>query len=109
MGVFDSIRSSLSTGKLKKEQIERLRESIWNAVADGQITDQELEYINSFYLGSELSQEDFEKLRAEIFTQVVQQAIADRRIVEGELNSIKANPVMYGTTASSLNPKEGLG
>jgi len=89
MGIFDKLRSSLSTGKLKKEQIERLRESIWNALSDGRITDQELQYINSFYLESELSQEDFNNLRTEIFVQVIKQAIADRRVVESELNSIE--------------------
>jgi len=88
MGLFDKIRSSLSTGKLKKEQIERLRESIWAAVSDGEITDREIEYIDSFYKESELSPEDFDKLRAEIFIQVVQQAIADRRVVENELKTI---------------------
>lgn len=88
MGFFDSIKSSFSTGKLKKEQIERLRESIWNALADGQITDQELHYINSFHRESELSQEDFDKLRNEIFMQVVQQAISDKRVDQYELQSL---------------------
>ena len=88
MGIFDKLRSTLSTGKLKKEQIERLRKSIWNALSDGQITDQELQTINSFYFDSELSQDDFNNLRTEVFVQVVHQAIADRRVVEGELNSI---------------------
>lgn len=88
MGIFDKLKSSFSTGKLKKEQIERLRESIWNALADGQISDQELQYINSFYHDSELSQEDFDKLRNEIFMRVVQQAIADRRVHQHELQSL---------------------
>lgn len=88
MGIFDKLKSSFSTGKLKKEQIERLRESIWNAVSDGQITEQELQYINGLYAESEMSQEDFDKLRNEIFLQVVHQAIADRRVVQSELNSI---------------------
>lgn len=88
MGIFDKLNSSFSTSKLKKEQIDRLRESIWNALADGQISDQELQYINSFYCESELSQEDFDKLRNEIFMQVVQQAIADRRVHQHELQSL---------------------
>lgn len=88
MGFFEKLRSSISTGKLKKEQIERLRESIWTAIADGEITDRELEYINGIYFDSELSQEDFNKLRNEIFVQIVQQAIADRRVGKEELNTI---------------------
>ncbi len=88
MGLFEKLRSSFSTGKLKKEQIESLRESIWTAVADGEITDRELEYINGFYRESELSQEDFDKLRTEIFIQIVQQAIADRRVAKDELKTI---------------------
>lgn len=85
MGFFEKLISSFSTGKLKKEQIDRLRESIWTAVADGTITDQELEYINGFYHDSELTQEDFNKLRSEIFAQVVHQAIIDRRVEANEL------------------------
>ncbi|MEJ7848874.1 MAG: hypothetical protein WKF92_12380 [Pyrinomonadaceae bacterium] len=85
MGLFEKLKSSFSTGALKKEQIERLRESIWTAIADGHITDQELEYINGFYRDSELSQEEFNKLRSEIFSQVVQQAIIDRRVDASEL------------------------
>lgn len=88
MGIFESLKSSFSTGNLKKEQVERLRESIWNALADGQISDQELQYINSFYRESQLSQEDFDKLRNEIFMQIVQQAISDRRVDQRELNSL---------------------
>lgn len=85
MGFLDKIKNTFSSGKLKKEQIEKLRESIWAAVADGEITDQEFEYINSFYTDSELSPENFQKLRSEIFVQVVQQAIADKRVGEEEL------------------------
>jgi hypothetical protein len=86
MSFFDKIKATLSSGKLKKEQIERLRESIWTAVADGEINDRELEFINSLFFESELSAEEFQKLRSEIFLQVVQQAIADRRVGQSELD-----------------------
>lgn len=88
MGFFETLKSSFSIGKLKKEQIERLRESIWTAVADGKITDQELGYINSFYHDSKLTKEDFNRLRSEIFTQVVHQAIIDRRVQASELATL---------------------
>jgi hypothetical protein len=86
MGFFDKIKEKLTTGSLKKEQLERLRESLWNAVADGEVTDTELEYINGFWRSSDLSQEDFDRLRNEVFCGVVQQAISDRRVSENELN-----------------------
>jgi len=85
MGFFDKLKSSFSTGKLKQEQIEQLRQTIWTAVADGQITDAELEQINGFYRASELSEEDFHEVRNEIFVHVLQQAIADRRVSSQEL------------------------
>ena len=88
MGIFDKLKDKFSSGKLKKEQIDRLRQSIWTAVSDGVITDRELEYINGFYADSELSQEEFSKLRSEIFQSVVQQAIADRRVDAMELNML---------------------
>jgi hypothetical protein len=88
MGIWNRIKTHLSAGKLKKEQIARLRESIWNALEDGKISDQELVYINGFLQDSELSAQDFQDLKTEIFSQVVQQAIADRRVTEGELKNL---------------------
>lgn len=88
MGFFDSLKSTFSTGKLKKEQIERLREIIWAAISDGQISDQELAYINDFFATSDLSREDFDKVRTEVFTHVVHQAISDRRVTQSELGML---------------------
>jgi hypothetical protein len=86
MGLFESLKSSFGAGKLKKEQIERLREAIYNALADGVIDDRELAYINGFHKDSELSQDDFQKLCNEIFRDVVAQFIADRRVTANEIN-----------------------
>lgn len=88
MSFFHRIKSHFGTGKLKKEQIERLRESIWNALSDGVIDDRELMYINSFFSESELSVEDFQTLKSEIFAQVVSQAISDRRVTDSETKSL---------------------
>jgi hypothetical protein len=88
MGLFDRLKSGLTLGKLQKEQLERLRESIWNSVADGVISEQELSYINDFYTASELNDEEFRKLKNEIFSLIIQQAISDRRVTESELNSL---------------------
>jgi hypothetical protein len=88
MGLFEKLTSSFGSGKLKKEQVERLREAIWNALADGRIDDQELSYIQGFYSDSELTKEDFKKLCSEIFQAVVEQAIADKRVSEWELASL---------------------
>ena len=88
MGIFDKLKASLSSGKLKKEQLERLRQTLWDAVLDGQINDRELDSINLLFMQSELSAEDFDRLRTEIFTQVVQHAIADRRVGANELASL---------------------
>ena len=88
MGFFETLKSKFTVGKLKKEQIERLQQAIWTAVSDGAIDDRELSYINGFYTESELSQEDFDKLRAEIFRSVVMQSIHDRRVTDGELASL---------------------
>lgn len=88
MGIFDKLKVTFSSGKLKKEQLEKLRETIWNVVTDGEVTDRELEVINKLYSESELSQEDLQKLRNEVFTQIVHQAISDRRVTESELRSL---------------------
>ncbi len=89
MSLFDKLKTTFTRGKLKKEQLERLRESIWTAIADGEITDQELASINGLYFDSELSHEDFQRLKSEIFEAVVWQAIADKRVGKTELDTIK--------------------
>ena len=88
MGLFETLKSKLTVGKLKKEQIDRLEQAIWRAVSDGVIDDRELSYINGFYTGSELSQGDFDKIRSEIFRSVVMQSIRDRRVTDSELKSL---------------------
>lgn len=88
MGFLDIIKESFGTGKLKKEQIDRLKESITTAVSDGKLTEQELGGINIFFADSELSIEDFQKLKSSAFVQVVQKAIADKRITDQEKESV---------------------
>jgi hypothetical protein len=88
MGFLDKIKQSFGNNKLKKEQVERLRESLRNAIADGVLTEQELVYINGFYADSALSPEDFQKLKSELFTEIVHSAIADRRVTEHESQTI---------------------
>lgn len=88
MGIFEKLKNTLTVGKLKKDQIERLRQSIWTAVADGFIDDRELEYINGCFLGSDLTVEEFQSVRTEVFCSIVQQAIADRRVNASELKTI---------------------
>ncbi len=88
MKFLDKIKQSFGDNKQRKEQIERLEQSLRTAVSDGVITEQELFYINDFYVDSKLSLDDFQKLKSEAFTSIVQQAIADRRVTERESESI---------------------
>ena len=88
MSIFNKITASFTKGKLKKEQLDRMRESIWNAISDGVVSDQELQYINGYFSDSELTEDDFRTLKSEIYFQVVQRATADRRITENELQSL---------------------
>src|SRR3954471_7719063 len=88
MGLFERIKTQLAVGRLKKEQVQKLRVSIWKAIADGEISDPELIYINSFFIYSELSTEEFRDLKTEIFALVVAQAIADKRVTEREFESL---------------------
>ncbi|MBA3632019.1 MAG: hypothetical protein H0W58_04280 [Acidobacteria bacterium] len=88
MGFLDKIKQSFGTGKLKKEQTDRLQESLSTAILDGKLADKELYYINSFFADSALSIEDFQKLKSGVFVQVVQKAIADKRVTDQEKESI---------------------
>lgn len=88
MSLFERLKKTFTVGKLRKEQIERLRESMWTAVADGHIDDREIEYINGFYADSEMSHEDFQNLKAEVFQSVIRQFVIDRRVTDAELSTI---------------------
>ncbi len=88
MKFLDKIKQSFANNKQRKEQIERLEQSLRTAVSDGILIEQELYYINGFYADSKLSLEDFQKLKSEVFTSIVHQAIADRRVTERESESI---------------------
>ncbi len=89
MGFFDDIKSKFGKGKIKKEQIERLREIMTVAIDDGEVTDFELDNINTFFLQSELSVEDFQALKTEALMNVVNLAIADRRVTDFESDALK--------------------
>lgn len=87
MSFLDKIKSSFSggaSGKIRREQLQRLQEIISYSLTDGQLSEQELGYINSFFLSSELAPDDFKKLCSEAFVVVVQTAIADRRVTDRE-------------------------
>jgi hypothetical protein len=84
MSLFDKLKKTFGGGRLKKEQIERLQQSIHTAIADGEITGQELAYINGFYQDSELTPENFHKIKSEAFINAVNWVIQDRRVTEQE-------------------------
>ena len=89
MGLFDKIKHSFGSGKLKKEQIDELNATVWRAVADGKITDEELEQINSYFYNSELSPEEVQNALADVFTQLVYHAVSDRRVSDIEFQSLE--------------------
>lgn len=88
MNLFTKIKESFGQGKIKKEQVERLKQILQTAVADGKITDQELSFLNSYYHDSLLTNEEFQRLKSEIFFYVVNWVISDRRVNDVELNSL---------------------
>jgi hypothetical protein len=89
MGLFDKIRQPFLKKKLRGEQLDQLNDTLWRIVADGKVTDDEVAEINSFFADSELSAEEIQKAIADIFSQIVYQAVADRRVSEQEFRSLE--------------------
>ncbi|MBK8305259.1 MAG: hypothetical protein IPK98_18480 [Chloracidobacterium sp.] len=89
MGLFDTIRQPFLKKKLRKEQLEALNSTLWRAIADGKITDEELGEINGYFYDSELTTEEIQKAQADVFSQLVYQAIADRRVSDEEFRSLE--------------------
>lgn len=88
MNLFEKLKQTFGGGKLKKEQIQRLQQSIYTAVSDGEIDGREIAYINGFYEDSELTAEDFQKIKSEVFCHSVNLAINDRRVTEQEESAL---------------------
>jgi hypothetical protein len=92
--------------KLKKQQIEELREALVEAVRDGEINDAELAQIRRFSYDSELSQEEYQRLIDEIYTNVVDFVVADRRLDAAEraaVTRIADRLQVSAVTRSALN------
>jgi hypothetical protein len=88
MRFLSKITGVFGKGKLKKEQIEELKNLFQIAVADGEISDREIYRINEFYRESELSHEEFQKICEQFFLSSVEQAINDRRVTDKEFNDL---------------------
>ncbi len=84
MEFFKNLGAKLRPGKQKQQHLNRIRESVWNAIADGKISDQELAYIEDYYAQSGISESDFEKLKDEIFIDLVKRFVTDRRVDKNE-------------------------
>ncbi|MFM9905293.1 MAG: hypothetical protein ACKVQJ_12065 [Pyrinomonadaceae bacterium] len=89
MGLFDKIRQPFLKRKLRKEQLESLNSDIWQIVSDGKVTDEELSQINKYFYDSELSTEEVQKALTDVFSQLVYQAVSDRRVSEVEFQSLE--------------------
>lgn len=91
MSFLDKIKSSLGggSGKIKREQFERLQQLISISLSDGVISDEESNHISEYFLESNLTTEDYEKICSEAFVSVVQRAIADRRVTDYESQAIE--------------------
>lgn len=89
MNFFDKIKQPFKSRKLKKGQLEEIRKILWDSVADGRIDETELERINSFFSQSELTTEEFNQARSDVFTQIVYEAMRDRRVTDSEYDSLE--------------------
>lgn len=89
MGIFDKLSQPFQAKKLKKEQLDRINQLIWQAVADGIVTDDESKEIDSFFYGSELEAADVQKAKSNVFVDLVRQAIADRRVTSAEYTALE--------------------
>ncbi len=89
MSLFRKLKESFGKGKLKKEQEQELQKILADAVLDGAISDSELNQVNSLYLQSELSEQEFRDLKDAFFWNVVEVLISDRKITELENRASK--------------------
>ncbi len=88
MGLFDKIKQPFLTRKLRKQNLKELNATLWRSVADGKITDEELTQINSYFHDGDLSADEIQKALAGVFSQLVYQAISDRRVSDKEFQSL---------------------
>jgi hypothetical protein len=84
MNFLNKIKQSFGSGKVKKEQTDRLQAILTEALSDGLLSEKELLYMSEVFVGSQLSVEDYTELKSNVFVRVVHSYIADRRVTDAE-------------------------
>lgn len=100
MAFFDTIKSKFGKGKIKKEHLDELTQIINNAIADGNVSDVELQSMNDFFVASELNASDFQKLKSDAFLHCVNTVISDRRVNNVELDCLNQISKQFQITSA---------
>ena len=85
MSFLTNITHPFQKRKIRKEQLQEIEERLMTAVSDGQITDDKLAGVDSFFNESALTAEEYQKVRCDVFAKIVYKAIEDRRVTDDEL------------------------
>lgn len=99
---FGRVRDAITKRGLKKHQMQELKGILRSALADGTISDNELDRIGGFYKESELSRKEFAAIRDEIYLEFVDLLLRDHRLSPEEKQSILAIAERIGFSRSSL-------
>ncbi|MBP9665196.1 MAG: hypothetical protein KBD94_11280 [Pyrinomonadaceae bacterium] len=81
----------------------KLEQLLWQIVADGVITNEEMNALGRFYQENALTADEFAKVRDVVFNQVVAHYTADRRITDAEENTLMQIGRRLGLSDSALS------
>lgn len=101
--MFSKIKNHFASKKLKRESLETLEQLLRQIVADGVITNDEMNTIGRFYEENELTAEEFAKVRDIVFNQIIANYTSDRRVTDAEQNSLMHIGKRLGMSDSSLS------
>lgn len=100
--VFGKLTALFGKGKIKQQHLESLEQVLRGIVADGVVTEAELESLSDFARECDISSEDFGKVRDLIFNQVLANFSSDRRFTDSEKNALTHIAHRLGVSGPAL-------
>ena len=89
MGILDKIKQPFEKKRLRQEQLKGIQIRTLALLSGGPISDESINQLNSYFNESELTVDEYQKIRCDAYAQVVYRAIADRRVTDEEYGYLK--------------------
>ncbi len=85
MGFLDKIKQPFQKGRIRKELLADFQERLLEIASNGPIANEKLVALSAEMNEGEITAEESQKIRSDVFAQLVYESIEDRRVTDDEL------------------------